>query len=86
MVETLGEAWSLGWRIHVRCAAGKHDKSKFARECVYRGELDVETLLCTRGRAFPLALLASRLKCPRCGSVHIAVVFDPPAGGMRHSA
>jgi len=31
------------------------------------------TLICTRGRAFPLARLAERLRCPRCGSRHVAV-------------
>ena len=40
---------------------------KHGRACDFRTELDLQTLVCTRGRGFPLALLASRLKCPRCG-------------------
>ena len=40
---------------------------KHKRECGYRAELDMETLECTRGRGFPLARLAERLRCPRCG-------------------
>ncbi|WP_234823080.1 hypothetical protein [Ensifer adhaerens] len=39
------------------------------------------TLVTTRGRDFPLALLASRLRCPRCGSRLVSVAFIPPAGG-----
>ena len=33
----------------------------------------------TRGRAFPLSRLESRLRCPRCGSREIVVMFEPPA-------
>ena len=55
-VETLGEAWSSGWRVHVRCALGLRADMKSIRECHYRRELDLETIVCTRGRDFPLAL------------------------------
>ena len=82
-VETLGDAWSLGWRVHMRCALGPRADMKSIRECHYRGELDLETLVCTRGRDFPLALLASRLRCPRCGSRKVSVLFDPPMGTQR---
>jgi hypothetical protein len=41
------------------------------------------TLVCTRGRAFPLARLAERLRCPRCGNRHMAVLLDPPARPAR---
>jgi len=78
-VETLGEAWNLNWRVHMRCAHGQRDGMKRVRDCLFRCELDVETLVCTRGRAFPLASLSERLRCPRCGSRRIAVIFDPPA-------
>src|SRR3954467_14878383 len=61
LIETLGEAWSLGWRVHIRCAKPMHDRMKSTRECVFRCELDMETLVCTRGRAFPLARLSERL-------------------------
>jgi hypothetical protein len=80
-VETIGEAYSLGWRVNVRCGYSREDgaHSKSSRECTYRGELDLETLVCTRGRGFPLSRLGSRLRCPRCGSPNIAVLFQPPA-------
>lgn len=64
-IETLGEALSLGWHVHMRCAQGRRDGNKSIRECLYRRELDLETLVCTRGAAMPLAALPERLKCPR---------------------
>jgi hypothetical protein len=47
-VETLAEALSCGWRVTARCAHGKRDGMKSIKECVYRAELDMETLVCTR--------------------------------------
>jgi hypothetical protein len=49
-VETIGVARSLGWRVHMRCAYGQHEGMKSIRECVYRKTLDLDTLVCTRGR------------------------------------
>jgi hypothetical protein len=82
-VETIGEAWNLSWRIYMRCAAERGEGMKRHRECVYRAELDLETLVCTRGRDFPLSLLPSRMRCPRCGSREVALLFDPPAETAR---
>jgi hypothetical protein len=80
-IETIGEAHSLGWRVIARCTYSRGDgpSSKSSRECIYRKELDMETLVWTRGRAFPLSRLESRLRCPQCGSRQIVVLFDPPA-------
>ena len=43
-------------------------------------------LVATRGRDFPLAMLAIRLRCPRCGSRRVMLAFTPPpkrdAGAM----
>jgi hypothetical protein len=50
-----------------------------ARMYAYGGELDMLTLVWTRGRDFPLGILASRLKCPRCGSRQATVFFEPPS-------
>jgi hypothetical protein len=41
-------------------------------------ELDLQTLVCTRGRDFPLAQIAEMLRCPRCGCRRVAVMFGPP--------
>jgi hypothetical protein len=77
-VETLGEALSAGWRIKARCAWGPRDGVKRVREYVFGGELDLQTLIWTRGRDFPLTMLESRLKCPRCGSRRVRVAFTVP--------
>jgi hypothetical protein len=77
-IETLGEAWNHSWRIHVRCLHDGREGMKTKRECGYRKELDLETLVCTRGRSFPLARVAERLRCPRCGCRRVAVMFGPP--------
>jgi hypothetical protein len=77
-VETLGMARSLGWKVHMRCAQGYREGMKSIRRCVYRKQLDLDTLVCTRGPNFPLPRLGSRLMCPACGSRSITVVFEPP--------
>jgi len=66
-IETLGEAWNLSWEIHVRCLHDGREGMKHKRACGYRKYLDLETLVCTRGRDFPIARIAERLRCPTCG-------------------
>ncbi|MDW9523773.1 hypothetical protein CN198_21460 [Sinorhizobium meliloti] len=83
MVETIGEAFSLGWQLKARCAFGNREGMKSVRQCTWTYDLDMLTLVATRGRDFPLAMLASRLRCPRCGSRRVAVVFMPPIEGDR---
>jgi hypothetical protein len=56
---------------------------KRVRECVHGGHLDLQTLVWTRGRDFPLARLESRMKCPRCGSRRVTILFDVPKLPMR---
>jgi hypothetical protein len=77
-VETLGEAWNHSWQLHMRCLDDGREGLKHRRPCNYRTELHVQTLVCTRGRDFPLARIAERLRCPRCGSRRVAVIFGPP--------
>jgi hypothetical protein len=78
VVETLGDAFAAGWRITARCAWGKREGMKSKRECHYTRELDLETLVWTRGPNFPLSSLDARLMCPRCKSRRVAVLFQPP--------
>ena len=59
---------------------------KRIRECVYRKQLDLDTLVCTRGPNFELSRLESRLMCPQCGGRRIAVMFEPPAEADRVKA
>jgi hypothetical protein len=78
-VETLGEAKSYGWRVTARCDWGKRREGlKSKRECVYSQELDLDTLVWTRGAAFPLSDLRDRLKCPMCGSRAVRLIFSVP--------
>jgi hypothetical protein len=53
-VETIGDAHSLGWRVIARCTHGREDgpRTQSNHACTYRKELDMETLVWTRGRAF----------------------------------
>jgi hypothetical protein len=57
VVETLGDAFAAGWRLKARCAWGKREGMKTKRECDYTRELDLETLVWTRGPNLPLSSL-----------------------------
>jgi hypothetical protein len=70
-------------RMFVRCAFGKRDGLKSIRECIHNYELDVETLLWTRGPNFPVERLASRLMCPRCNSRKVRVEIYTPVNGRQ---
>lgn len=77
-VETLGQACAYGWRITVRCAHGPRDGMKRIRECVHSYELDMQTLLWTRGPNFPVSRLESMLMCTSCGSRRVRLLFEVP--------
>jgi hypothetical protein len=47
-------------------------------ECRYREELDMATLVWTRGKGFPLSRLESRLRCPQCGSRDVVLLITIP--------
>jgi Zn finger protein HypA/HybF involved in hydrogenase expression len=55
---------------------GKVRGMRSVPECLASATLDVKTLEWTRGYAFPLDLLESRLRCPACGSRQVAVMID----------
>jgi hypothetical protein len=81
MVKTLGEAWKLGWRIHAKCLViGPKPKARerTAIYCDTIAELDMKTLVWTRGEHMPLDAMHERLKCPKCGNRKITVFFDAP--------
>jgi len=88
-VTTLGEAWRLGWRIRVRCyLVGPHHNRGW-RDHVVRdttAELDMKTLVWTRGELMALDLLAERLRCPICGSRKIQVWFEVPGQPGKRAA
>ena len=81
-VETLGQALQAGWGIKLRCARGNRRGIVKIDPCRYTAQLDVLTLVCTRGRSFPLSLLASRMACPNCGERPVLLTFDIPGAAV----
>ena len=70
-VDTLGMARSLGWKVRMPCAHGYREGTRSIRRCVYRKQLDLDTLVSTRGPNFPLSRLEFEtdvpvLRKPRC--------------------
>ena len=82
-IVTLGQAYEAGWTVEARCSHGKMRGMKSSPECLERAELDLETLVWTRGEGFPLQDLWSRLKCPHCWSRRVRVLFNRHAGVKR---
>jgi len=85
-IETLGEAYRGSWAIRVRCIRGYVEGPSSTRKCEHQASLDMQTLVWTRGRNFPLARLGARLMCPRCGSREVSVMFVPPSTSQRQQA
>ena len=79
-IETLGELWQQGWRISARCPDRRQEGLKRRRHlCGWRGDLDVMTLLVTRGPGFPLDRLSEVVMCPRCRSRILILSYTAPA-------
>ena len=83
MVETLSEALDQDWTLQLFCGRGKREAMKSIRECLASIDADLASIVWTRGREFPMALIGSRLKCPRCGSRVVRVLFQPPRTPVR---
>jgi hypothetical protein len=49
-IETIGEAWQLGWRITARCVFGNREGMKSIRPCIYSYDLDLKAHLDPRRR------------------------------------
>jgi hypothetical protein len=79
-VETIGEAWNSSWSLHLRCLDEGREGLKHKRRCDFRTELDVQTLVCTCGRDFPLAHIAERL-----GVLAAVAVTSPLCLGRRRT-
>jgi hypothetical protein len=86
MIETLAEARDTGMRITARCGWGQREAMKRIRECKASIRLDLDTLIWTRGASFPVSMLEGRLKCPRCGSRRIVLLFDLPGSPLAKRA
>ena len=83
-IVTLGQAYEAGWRVNVRCNHGPMRGMKRTAPCMERSELDMETLIWTRGEGFLLENLGSRMKCPNCWSRRIFVLFNERGNVQRY--
>ena len=52
-------------------------RARSAAKCIARAELDLETLVWTRGN-LPLAMMSERMRCPKCGNRRVSLIFEPP--------
>ena len=55
VIKALGDAYAAKWSIRMRCLRGRHRGIVKIAPCEFETELSMETLVCTRGRRFPLA-------------------------------
>jgi hypothetical protein len=85
-IETVAQARDAGVKITARCAWGQREAMTRIRECKASIRLDLDTLIWTRGAVFPVSMLESRLKCPRCGSRRVVVLFSIPKEPMARRA
>ena len=85
-IETLGDALNHSVTATMACAYGTRDGMKSIAVCKYRKDLDMETLVFTRGRDFPMARLGERLRCPRCGSRRVRLMWNFPSTPSEKSA
>jgi hypothetical protein len=86
MPETLGEALDEGWRLTVRCAHYR-DGLRSVKPCIGQHELSLHTMIWTHGRRCPIGYLQGRLRCPKCGSTSIMLMWvSPPAPAARRRA
>ena len=83
MIETIGEAHDFGWKLRVYCRASRQQELKSIRGCIAAIDMDISTLVWTRGRAFPLSRLDSRMKCIRCGTRQVSIALEPPPAAAR---
>jgi hypothetical protein len=69
----LGEAFLAGLSPHVRCLREKRRGPVKIDPCGYHADLDLESLIWTRGASFPCGRLRQRLRCPRCGGISVEI-------------
>ncbi len=84
--QTLGAAFLAGLRPHARCLRGKRSGPVKREPCGYSAELDLESLIWTRGARFPCWRLPQFLKCPRCGGTAVSLSWLPGASPAQRAA
>jgi hypothetical protein len=73
----LGEAFLVGLSPRVRCLREKRRRPAKIEPCGYAADLDLESLIWTRGAKFPCWRLRQRLRCPRCGGLAVEIAWLP---------
>ncbi len=82
---TLGEAFLEGLQPSVHCLRD-HRNGPVKRElCGYRADLDLESLIWTRGAKYPCWRLRQKLKCPRCGGTAVDVSWHQVLSGAERA-
>jgi hypothetical protein len=81
-IATLGEAFDAKWAIRMKCRRGDHRGIVKIDACRFETDLCLATLVATRGRPFPIARIADRIRCPNCGDMGVMVAFDVPGGAV----
>jgi hypothetical protein len=82
-IENLGDVWEAGDRFYARCEKPRREGLKSVRPCSNQYELDVRTMLWTRGRAFPVSMLSSRMRCLKCGAREVSVRLSLPGSVLK---
>jgi len=81
-ITTLGEAFDAKWTIRMRCQRGNQRGIVKIDACRFETDLCLKSLVATRGRAFPIARIADRIRCPNCGDMGVEVAFDVPGSPL----
>jgi hypothetical protein len=63
-IGTIGDAFNQGWQLSAACRHGLVDTGSSSRKCDWKYNLDMTTLVATRGRDFPIDRVSERLRCP----------------------
>ena len=77
-IETLLDLYHARGRVHFRCAYGRREGLKSIRECTFRYEPDLMTMMITRGRRCEIVDLKRKMRCPMCGSLRVTVGVTLP--------
>ena len=85
-IENLADVWEAGGRLYARCEKPRHEGLKSVRACGNQYELDMRTMLWTRGGAFPISMLSSRMRCPICGTRQVSVRLSLPGSVLAAQA
>ena len=48
--------------------------------------LDVQTMVWTRGKVFPISMLSSRMRCPACGTREVVITVSLPGSVLAAAA